>query len=81
MRTLATPDVTLAQIKATIVMVVGQLVAFGLIGNGTAEVVVSITSTVLASVLVIGDAIIRNGRSKVAAAKQGIELADSVEND
>lgn len=62
-----TPDITPAQIAAKLTLIVGQLVAWGYIGNHAGQLVVSIGSVVLACVLMLADAFIRHGRSKAAA--------------
>jgi hypothetical protein len=62
-------------------VVLGPLVAFGLLDDATAQACVASAATLFSSVLLVADAVIRNGRAKVAAAKQGIELSDSVVAD
>ena len=63
------PDVTQAQILALLTFVAGQAVSYGLLDSGKEQLVVSIGSIVVASVLKIADAIIRNGRAQIAAAQ------------
>jgi hypothetical protein len=61
------PNVTQAQILALLTFVAGQAVSYGLLDSGNAQIAVSIGSIVVASVLKIADAIIRNGRAQIAA--------------
>jgi hypothetical protein len=65
-----TPDVTPAQLAAVLTFIAGQAVAFGWLTAGRAQLVVSIGATVIAACWKIADAIIRNGRSKVAAVQE-----------
>jgi len=58
------PDVTLAQLLAAFTWVVGTLVNMGVTDNETSKVVLEIGLTVIAAAWKIGDAIIRNGRSR-----------------
>lgn len=81
MRELKMPDITPAQIAAILGVVLGPLVAFGLLDDAAAQTLVASISGAVSAVLMVADAVIRNGRSKIAAAKQGIELADSVVAD
>lgn len=62
------PDITLAQIMAGVSWVVAQCVAMGVVDNNRAQLILQVSSTVIAGVWTVADAIIRNGRSKIAAA-------------
>jgi hypothetical protein len=63
------PDITLAQIVAVIGAAFGMLAAFGLpVSQEKQEAIVTLV-TVLAPVLIASDAAIRNGRSRIAAAR------------
>jgi hypothetical protein len=66
---LKTPDITPAQIVSAIGFIAAQAVAFGLLDEGTAQLIVSIGGTAVPLIWTIADAIIRNGRAKVAAAQ------------
>lgn len=62
------PDITQAQILAVLTFVVGQAVAFGVIDDKRAQLIVSVGSIVIGAAWKIADAIIRNGRAQIAAA-------------
>lgn len=62
------PDVTLAQVIAAFTWLVGTLVTMNVVDNETSKVVLEIGLTVIAAAWKIADSIIRNGRSKIAAA-------------
>lgn len=64
-----TPDLTPAQLVSTILGILGLFVSQGLIDNGTEKIIAGIASVVVPMVWQIADAIIRHGRSNVAAAK------------
>lgn len=64
MNTIKMPDITQAQIAAGVAWIVGQAVAMGVIDNDQSGLVLQVATSVLAAVWVIGDAIIRNGRSR-----------------
>lgn len=59
-----TPDITTGQIAALLTFVVGQAVAYGWITNTTAQLTVSIGSTVVAAVWKGADAYLRGSRAK-----------------
>lgn len=60
------PSITLAQISAALVWLVGQLVAMGLLDEDTSRLVLQVATTVLTASWVIADAVIRQGRAKAA---------------
>lgn len=66
---LKTPDITPAQIIAAIGAVVSELLAAGVIDGRTAQLVVGLAGAIVPLALVIADAIIRHGRSQIAAAQ------------
>jgi hypothetical protein len=59
-----TPDITTGQVAALLTFVVGQAVAYGWITNSTAQVAVSVGSTVIAAVWKLADAYLRGSRAK-----------------
>jgi hypothetical protein len=61
------PNVTQAQILALITFAAGQAVSFGLLDQSQEQLMVSIGSIVVAAAWKIADAIIRNGRARIAA--------------
>lgn len=61
-----TPDITPGQIAALLTFVVGQAVAYGWITDHTAQLAVSIGSTVLAAAWKLADAYLRGSRAKAA---------------
>jgi len=63
-----TPNITTAQMVAVIGAVFALLAAFGLHVTGAERGAIVNLATVLAPVLVAADAVIRHGRSKIAAA-------------
>lgn len=64
-----TPDITTAQIVAVAQSVIGLAVAFGApITTAQATAIVAVVSGI-AGVLLVSDAVIRNGRSRIAAAQ------------
>lgn len=64
-----TPDFTPAQIIATVGAILGVLVAAGLpISDALQENIIQLV-TVLAPVLLVGDAVIRHGRSRALQAQ------------
>lgn len=75
---LKTPDITLAQILAGVGFVVAQAVAMGVIDNDAASFALQIASTVITAAWVVGDAVIRQGRAKAAAA---VTIAAAPNND
>lgn len=62
------PDITMVQAAAAFAWVVGQLVIMGVVDAETSKVVLSIGLTAIAAAWKIADAIIRQGRSRIAAA-------------
>lgn len=63
------PDITPAQIVALAVTIVALATAFGApITEAQATAIVAVVGS-LAGVLVVGDSVIRNGRSRIAAAE------------
>jgi hypothetical protein len=62
------PDITPVQITAAAAWVLTQAVSQGLIDDQTKGTILTITSTVILAAFAIGDAWIRHGRSKIAAA-------------
>ena len=68
MLSLATPDITPAQIVALLTFIVGQLVAYAVIGPKTGQLVLSIVSAIVPLGIAIADAIIRHGRAHAVAA-------------
>ena len=73
MNTLATPDITLMQklvggLTGLLVAVLGLVQAFGVDITPTQNGAILTLWTALGSVLVIADAVIRNGRSRALAA-------------
>ncbi len=71
-----TPDITPAQIGALIVGLGGQAVAYGWISSPREQLGVSIITGVLGVGWKLADAIIRNGRSRGAAARDLAEIAN-----
>jgi hypothetical protein len=63
-----TPDITTGQIAALLTFVIGQAVAYGWITDHTAQLAVSIGSTVLAAAWKLADAYLRGSRAKAALA-------------
>lgn len=64
-----TPSITAAQIAALVTFVVGQLVAWGWITDGSAQLAVSIGSTVLAAAWKLADAYLRGQRARALAGR------------
>jgi hypothetical protein len=64
----STPDITPAQVVSTIGGVIGVLLAAAVIDGHTAKLIVGLASIVIPFGWQLADAIIRHGRSKVAAA-------------
>lgn len=58
------PDVTPAQIGALLVVLVGQLVAWGWVNNDNAQWIISIGSFVIAAVWKAADAYLRGKRNQ-----------------
>lgn len=65
-----TPNITQAQVLASLTTIVGLLVTQGAVTNGTGKLIGGIAAVVIPFVWIIADAIIRHGRAKVAAASQ-----------
>lgn len=63
-----TPNITQAQVLASLTTVVGLLVTQGAVTNGTGKLIGGIAAVVIPFVWIIADAIIRHGRAKIAAA-------------
>lgn len=63
------PDITLAQILAGIAWIAGQATTMGLADQETTKFALSLSTTAITGLWVIGDAVIRHGRSKIAAAQ------------
>lgn len=76
------PDVTPAQIVALVGAIIAVAVAFGApISDDQRDAILQLVG-IVAPALVIGDAVIRNGRSKIAAVREqngGTELLARVE--
>jgi hypothetical protein len=71
------PDVTLAQLVAALTWVLSQAVAMGFIDSNQSALALQVASTVLTAAWVIGDAIIRNGRSRaLLAPEQPVEKVE-----
>jgi len=64
-----TPDITPAQITAAVGAILGLLAAFGLDVSAPTRDAIAQLAVILPSVIVAADALIRHGRSKVAAAQ------------
>lgn len=62
------PDITPAQVGALVVMVVGQLIAWGWVSNDNAQWVISIGTFVLAIAWKAVDAYLRGKRNEAAVA-------------
>ena len=62
------PDITAAQIAGVLGWVAAQFVSFGLLDGQRAQLLVSGGATIVAATLKLSDALIRNGRAKIAAA-------------
>lgn len=62
-----TPDITTAQIVAVVGAIIGVLLAAGLDISDDLRDAIILLVTVLAPVVIGGDAVIRNGRAKAAA--------------
>lgn len=63
------PDITPAQIVAAVGSAGAEAVAYKLLSPGAEQLVVSIAGIVVPGVLMVGDAVIRHGRSKIAVAE------------
>lgn len=63
------PDITLAQILAGLTWIAGQATTMGLADQEQTKFAMSISTTALTAAWVVGDAVIRHGRSKIAAAQ------------
>lgn len=65
-----TPDITPAQVVAVVGSVIGALVAFGVdITQAQTDAVLQLV-TVVAGVLIAGDAVVRHGRATGTAKKE-----------
>lgn len=63
-----TPDLTPAQIISTLTAILGLFVTQGLVDNNTEKLIGGLASIVIPLIWQLADAIIRHGRSNVAAA-------------
>ena len=63
-KSLATPDITPAQIVAAVSAIVGLFVSQGLIDNNRAQIITGVASIVLPLIWVAADAVIRHGRAR-----------------
>jgi hypothetical protein len=63
------PDITPAQISGVLGWIAAQAVAFGLIDTQRSQLLVSGGATIIATALKLSDALIRNGRAKIAVAQ------------
>lgn len=59
-----TPDVTLAQVLASLAAVLVQLVNFGLLSGRTEHLIVGLAGIILPGLWFAADAVIRHGRSR-----------------
>lgn len=67
-----TPDITPAQIKAALIALFGLIAAFGLpVSQEKQDAIIQVV-TVLSPAIVLADAYIRNGRSRVLANPESI---------
>jgi hypothetical protein len=64
-----TPDITPAQVLAVIAFILAQCVAFGWIDGTAQQAILSAVGTALPVAWALADAMIRRGRSNVAAAQ------------
>jgi hypothetical protein len=80
MTSIKLPDITLAQILAGVSFIVGQAVTMGLADSETSKFILSLATTVITAAWVVGDAVIRHGRSKIAAAAITAGTAPPVSN-
>lgn len=71
-----TPDITLAQILAAISAIASQAVALSVLSPGTEQYIVQIAGIVIPTIWTLVDAVIRHGRSNVAAA-QAVQTAQA----
>lgn len=65
-----TPDISPAQILSLVTMIVTQLVNAAVVDGNTAKLIIGIAGVVVPFAWMMADAIIRHGRSKVAAATE-----------
>lgn len=65
----ASPDITAAQVLSVISAVAAQVVAWGIMTQGTSAQLVSIAGIVLPAVWAVVDSVIRHGRATGSAAK------------
>jgi hypothetical protein len=63
------PDITPAQISGVLGWIAAQAVAFGVIDTQRSQLLVSGGATIIATALKLSDALIRNGRAKIAVAQ------------
>jgi hypothetical protein len=65
----ASPDITAAQVLSVISAVAAQVVAWGIMTQGTSAQLVSIAGIVLPAVWAVVDSVIRHGRATGSATK------------
>lgn len=63
-----TPDITPAQVVALVQAVISVLVSFSVPISDTQSAALLGLTTVVASILIVGDAVIRRGRARIAEA-------------
>ena len=61
------PDITPNQVKAAVIWIVAQIVAWGFIDANTAQYVLSVAATIYSSVLIHSDMKLRVGRAQATA--------------
>lgn len=64
-----TPNLTSAQIVSSALAVIGLLVTQGAVTNETGKLIGGLASILIPTIWIVADAIIRHGRSNVAAAQ------------
>lgn len=72
------PPITQAQVGSLITFVVGQFIAYAVIDDATAKIVMSSVSTILPAVWMLGDSLLRGNRvhAEAAARIAGTTLHD-----
>lgn len=68
MQNISLPDITQAQAAAALTWIVGEAVTMKFVDAERSKVILSVGLTVVAAAWKIADAVIRNGRAKIAAA-------------
>lgn len=71
------PDITPAQVISAVTWLVAQALAWGWINNDAGQRIISATSSLVAFAWILGDAIIRHGRNKTAAAQIAANAAST----